>query len=101
MSQYVCGADIAFDKHHQKFAIDTMGRFDTVEDAVNARKELHPSFSYEIYETERTVTRGLRRSFGFRQESPCSGYKILKTVCIAYEHPAWHTAQPTRAAEEE
>lgn len=89
MSQYVCGADIAFDNHHQKFAIDTMGCFDTVEDAVIARKELHPAFSYEIYETERTVTRGLRRSFGFRQESPCSGYKILKTVCIAYEHPAW------------
>lgn len=92
MGKFVCGADVTF-KGGSKFAIDPMGCFDKLEDAVRCNSELHTSFGFNIYEVEPVVTEGLRRSFGIRQGSACTGYKIVDKACVAYEHPAWPRSQ--------
>jgi len=87
-NKFVCGADITF-LGHKKFAIDYMGMFDTVEEAVLENREIHPAFGYNIYEVKPNLTDGLTRSFGIRQGTGCSGYEVVRLVCQAYEHPAW------------
>lgn len=89
-TKFVCGADITF-KDGKKFAVDPMGVFDTVEAAVEENAKLHPSFGYNVYEVEETLTSNLMRSFGFRQGTKCSGRRVLSLACEAYNHPAWQT----------
>lgn len=85
---YVFGADIAF-KGDEKYAVDPMGVCETIEEAVRGNQGLHVSFGYHIYEVERHITNGLKRSFGMMQGKETSGYKVVKLACLAYEHPSW------------
>jgi hypothetical protein len=92
--RFVCGSDITFGKNGEKFAVDPMG-FDTVEAAIAENAKLHSSFGYNIYEVDATATL-LVRSFGFRQGTQCSGFKVRRFVCSAYDQlgsretkPAW------------
>jgi hypothetical protein len=87
-TKFVCGADITF-KGDAKFAVDPMGVFGTIEEAVVGNAELHPSFGYNIYEVDAAATPNLIRSFGFRSGSRCSGLRVQKLACVAYNHPAW------------
>lgn len=87
-TRFVCGVEITF-KGDVKFAIDPMGIFDTVDDAVKANKRLHSSFGYAIYEVLPEPIVGLKRIFGIGMGSKCSGYRIVKKVCNAYDHHAW------------
>lgn len=87
-SLFVCGADVTF-KNESKFAIDPMGVFDSVDEAVARNSELHNSFGYAIYEVDSTIVSNLTRVYGMRQGSKTAGYKILSKVCHAFDHPAW------------
>lgn len=87
--KYTCGADVTF-KGENKYAVDSMGLFDTVEEAVIARKKLHPAFPQVIYAVESKVVKGLERGFGILQGNECAGFKVLHKECDAYEHPAWN-----------
>lgn len=87
--RFVCGSDITFGQTGEKFAVDPMGMFDTVEAAVAQNAKLHSSFGYDIYEVDATATPNLVRSFGFRQGTMCSGFKVRRLVCYAFDHPAW------------
>lgn len=87
--KYTCGADVTF-KGDDKYAVDSMGLFDTVEEAVIARKKLHPAFPQVIYAVESKVVKGLERGFGILQGNECAGFKVLHKECDAYEHPAWN-----------
>lgn len=85
---FVCGSELAF-KGQEKYAVDFFGTYDTVEEAVLKRKELHTSFSYSIYEVTPEVTHGLKRAFGMVAGNQRSGHRIIRKVCNAYDHPAW------------
>ena len=86
---YVCGAVIEFDSKGQKFAMDVMGQFSTVDEAVVANSKLHSAFGHDIYEVDDQVTKTLVRTCGLRQGSKGAGIKVIKFVCKAYNHPAW------------
>ena len=88
---FVCGAETTF-KGDEKYVIDGMGYFETIEEAVRERKGLHSSFSYAIYEVEPKEKQGLVRSVGFRSGTKCAGHKLIRKVCNAYDHPAWEGA---------
>lgn len=88
MSKFVAGADICF-KNGEKFATDHFGLFEDIDSAVRAQKKLHPSFGYSIYVVDDSITKNLKRSFGLRSGTPCSGYKVLSGPIFAFDHPAW------------
>ena len=90
--KYTCGADVTF-KGDANYAVDSMGLFDTVEEAVIARKKLHPAFPQVIYAVESKAVKGLKRAFGFGMGKECEGHKILRKECNAYEHPAWELGE--------
>ena len=85
---YVCGVDMAFRGEH-RYAMDPMGLYETVEDAVLRCSQIHRSFGYEIYEVESGVTSGLTRVFGIRAGTKGPGYRVIRRVCLAFEHAAW------------
>lgn len=87
-TKFTCGADITHDGKGKPYVTDCMGLYDTVDQAVEVRKGLHKSFSYLIVEVEDRVVRGLKRSMGMRNGSPCSGYPVVRTVCYAFDHPS-------------
>lgn len=88
-TKFTCGADVTHDGKGKAYVTDCMGLFETVEQAVAQRKALHQSFPYLIIEVEDRVVRGLKRSSGLRNGSPCSGYPIVRSVCHAFNHPTW------------
>lgn len=89
--KYTCGAEVAF-KGDNQYAVDSMGLFDTVEDAVLARKKLHPAFPQDIYAVESKAV-NVKRTFGPGMGRECAGHKILRKVCNAYEHSAWELGE--------
>jgi hypothetical protein len=92
--KYVCGADITF-KRNVRYAVDCMGVYDTVEEAVVRNAELHPAFGYAIYSVDPKVVSGLRFSYGIRTGKQCAGYRVIAKECEAYEHSAWKRRTPT------
>jgi hypothetical protein len=88
MSKFVCGVDITF-KMGVKFAMDPMGMFDSIEDAVKCNQGLHSSFGYSIYEVNEEVTLNLTRSYGFRAGTHGPGFAIIRFVGNAYNLPGW------------
>lgn len=86
---YVCGCYLAFHKGSM-FAVDSMILSQTIEEAVRMNKSLHSSFGYNIYEVESKETQGIKRDCGFNAGKKTSGYKVIKNVCRAYDHPSWN-----------
>ena len=88
-SKFTCGADFARDSKGEYYVCDVMGIFDTIDAAVICNSKLHASFGYAIYEISAREYHGLRRVHGIRSGSPCSGFKIIRKVCLAFNHSAW------------
>lgn len=88
-SKFTCGADLACDSRGEYYVCDGMGIFDTIDAAVIRNSELHASFGYAIYEISSREYRGLHRVNGIRSGSKCSGFKVIRNVCLAFEHSAW------------
>jgi len=86
--KYACGADITF-KGDVKYAASPMGIFDTVEEAVIRNGELHSSWGYAIYAVEPTEVHGLTYPYGILAGKSCTGYKVIRKECNAYDHRAW------------
>jgi hypothetical protein len=87
-TKFVAGGDIAF-KGDVKFAVDPMGVFDSIEEAVARNHELHSSFGYNIYEVSSEVTPNIIRSFGINAGRKTSGLRVIKLACVAYDHTSW------------
>ena len=88
MGKFTCGADVSFKGDHS-YVVDCMGLFDTVEEAVKQNQTLHSSFGYMIYEIEPRVVSGLKRQYGMRSGSDCSGYPVIRQVGHAFNLPGW------------
>ena len=90
---YVCGAQIEYKGDigvpQVAFALSPMGQFGTVEEAVIANAGLHWSFGFDIYEVEDKVIWNIVRSTGFAMGRKACGFKVIRLVCRAYDHPAW------------
>lgn len=84
MGRFVAGADITFARD-KKYAHDAMGTFETAEEAARCTAKLHVSFNQTIYEVSDRRTKGLTIACGFRADSPCEGYEVLRTVGKAYD----------------
>lgn len=95
-TKFVCGADVTF-KGDVKYAMDPMGMFDSVEEAVICNHGLHRSFGCDIYEVDSKSTPNLVRFFGFRQGTKGAGYRIIAKACAAYNHPTWSKCEAADA----
>lgn len=74
---YACVPDIAL-KGDDRFAVESMGIFSTLEECVVCISELHSSFGYNIYPIDTSkIYSGLNVDYGMTRPRNKKGYKII------------------------